>query len=115
MGVALNDLWGQVFRSSTESGGGFTRVGEEFSKAEVSQLDVAIFINENILRFQVSVDDLVLVEDADSEHKLGGVELDCFLWESFDLEQVGVQVASPNVLEEEVDSVFILEHIVHAK
>ena len=115
MGVALDDLWSQVFRCATESGSGFTRVGEELGQAEISQLDVAILIDENILGFQVSVDNLVLVKDTDCEHELGSVELDCFLWEAFDFEKVGVQVSTPDVLEKEVDSIFILEDIVHSK
>ena len=97
MGVALDDLWGQVFRCSTKSGSGLAGVGEELSQAEVSQLDVAVLIDEHVLGLQVSMDDFVLVEDTDSEHELGSIELDSFLGEAFDLEQVGVQVATSDV------------------
>ena len=90
MGVALNNLWGQVFRSSTESGSRLARVGEELGQTEVSQFDVTILVNEYVLWLQVSVDNLVLVEDTDCEHELGSIELDSFLRESLDLEQVGV-------------------------
>ena len=115
MGVALDDLWGQVFRSTTESGSGLAGVGEELCQTKVSQLNVAVLVDEHVLRLQVSMDDLMLVEDTDSEHELGSIELDSFLGEAFDLEQVGVQIASPDVFEEEVDSAIILENIVHAK
>lgn len=115
MGVALNDFWRQILWSSTECGCRFSRIGEELGEAKVSQFDIAILVYQHVLWLQVSVDNLVLVEDTDSQDQLGGVELDCFLREALDLEQIGVKIATPDIFEEEVDSVFILEDIVHTE
>ena len=57
----------------------------------------------------------VFVQHTDGQHKLCGIELHSLLGESFDFEQICVEVAAPDVFEEEVDSVVVLEHVVHAQ
>ena len=58
---------------------------------------------------------LVFVEDSNGKHELAGIELDLLLGEALDLEEIGVEVAAPDELEEEVDSVVVLKDIVHAQ
>ena len=52
------DFWCQIVRSSTERccfGISF----ENFSESEISETNVSILVHEDILRFQISVDDFL--------------------------------------------------------
>ena len=73
--MAVNDLWGQVFRGPTEGvrevGGGDTFLGEP----KVGQADVPVFVQKNILWLQVPVDYCVFVQALESQRDLGRVEL----------------------------------------
>ena len=55
------------------------------------------------------------MEVAESSSDLAGEELDRGLGETFVGEEVVVHVAAADVLEEEVDAVLVLEHVVHAQ
>ena len=77
----LDDLWGQVFGGAAD-GGGCLVLAEDLGQAEVSQLDVAVLVDDDVFGFQtrsefnlLSVDDLVAVECFEGQDDLGGIEL----------------------------------------
>jgi hypothetical protein len=60
MSFLIQDFWSQVFRCATE-GVSLGIILEDLGQTKVSQADVSIFIHENILWFQVSVDNMLLM------------------------------------------------------
>jgi hypothetical protein len=63
----------QVLRSAAEGVGHL--LTQHLGEAEVSELDVAILVDEDVLGLQVSVDDAAAVQVAQSQGHLGSVEL----------------------------------------
>ena len=55
---------------------------ENFSQAEVSQGNVSIFVHENVFWLQISVDNFLVVQMADSQGDLKGVKLGAIFVES---------------------------------
>lgn len=74
----LDDLRRQVLGRTTERErlGTFRLISLHtlLAESEVSNLQVAVAIEQNILRFQISVDNTILVEAADRFDQLGSVE-----------------------------------------
>jgi hypothetical protein len=102
----------QVLWSSTE------RIRHLFSKhlsqTEVSQLNIAVLTNQNVLRLQISVKDLAFVQITDGEGYLGSVELSLRLRQFFVLGKDTVELSSSDEVHEEVNTKFLLEHVLHA-
>ena len=81
MSHLLDDLWRQVFRGAAD-GCGCLVLAEYLGQAEVSQLDVAVLVDDDVFGFQtrsefnlLSIDDLVAVECFEGQDDLGGIEL----------------------------------------
>ena len=86
MACVHDDLGWDVLRSTTQ------RVGpvpsfEPFDKAEISQLEVPTVLQQDILRLQVSVDEVLSMHVLEHEHDLGRVELDHLCVHAADLLQ----------------------------
>lgn len=54
---ALQDLWGNVVRCAAEGGGGVSWTDPFLAHAIVSELDVPLMVQQNIVQLEVSVDD----------------------------------------------------------
>lgn len=83
-------------------------------QAKVGQHDVPVVIYQNVLRLEVSVDNVGLVEVTDCEGDLCGVELCLFLRKTLLLRQVLEELASLHKLHDEVDAIGLLEDVVHS-
>lgn len=115
MALVLDDLGGQVLGGPAEGVGldgpiVFT-VTEALGKAKVDELDVAVLIQEEVLRLEVAVGDaaLLLVEVLQHEDDLGGVEAGDGFVEAAQLAQVRKQLAARDVVEEHVEGVVVRE------
>lgn len=108
----VKNLRSQVLSCATE-GESLIFWLEEFGEAKVRQTDVAIEIHEHVLRFQVAMDDAPLVQIAKGKNNLGPNEFDCGFSKATNLVNIVVNVATWEVLEEEVDLEFVLEDEVH--
>ena len=92
--------------------GGLVRL-EELGQAEIREAHVAILVHEDVLRLEVAVHDFIFVQVAHGDHDLSANKFDCTFAEALYLEDVVIDVAARQVVEEEVDAVFILEHEIH--
>ena len=54
--------------------GRFVRLPETRAQAEIGQLDVAIFINQDVIRFDVAMNELHIVDTFHCAHQFRGVE-----------------------------------------
>jgi len=63
--LLVQDFWSQVIGGAAE-GEGLRIAFEHFGKAEVGQANVAIFIHKNVFGFQITVNNLFVVQMADS-------------------------------------------------
>jgi len=79
VGLGLNDFRSEVVWCSTE---GPSYVGNVFSESEIGDLDVSVGSEEDVLRLEISVDDVEGVKVVESEGDFGGVELGDRVWES---------------------------------
>ena len=85
-----------------------------FGEPEVSKINVTILIQQDVFRLQVSMYDLVSMKIAKCSSYLGCYELHDIFRESLVYIEMVIQVTTSNVLQEEIDSVLILEYKVHA-
>ena len=51
---AIEDFWGEVLRSSTESISRVVILHVQFTKAEITEGDVASVVQKNVLGFEIS-------------------------------------------------------------
>ena len=65
-------FWRKIIRSSAERP---SDIGNIFRKSEIGDLDVTMSVQEQILRLQISVDDILLVKILEGQRHFGGVEL----------------------------------------
>lgn len=70
-----DDFWGNILWSSYDSVGFSTGVAELLGHTEIGQLKVTVRVQEDILRLQVSVDDVFLVEILKCQQDLSCIEL----------------------------------------
>lgn len=69
--LVLQDLGGQVFGCSTEGKGS---IFYGLSKSKICKFEISIWSDENVLRFEVTVDDVLGVEVLEDEDDVAGVE-----------------------------------------
>jgi hypothetical protein len=93
----LNNFRGEVLGCTTEGVGFFsfflgfdTLLGE----AEICNFEVAITVEQNILRLKIAINDSILVKAADSKHNLGSVKAGTFLSKLGVLAQVSEQFSA---------------------
>lgn len=107
------NLGRQVIGRATE-GVGLGVSFEHLSEAEVSQADVAILVHQNVLRLQVTVDDVLLVQVTQGHSDLDCVESGPLFVEPRDLPQVHEKLATTDKSHDEENLLLRLEHIAHA-
>ena len=77
MAHSLDDLWSQILRSTTVrvcASTFFVSWQSLLAQTKVCDLYVAFVVQQHILRLQISVDDAVLMETAQSFDQLSSVE-----------------------------------------
>mmetsp|Transcript_13027 Transcript_13027/g.33390 ORF Transcript_13027/g.33390 Transcript_13027/m.33390 type:complete len:273 (-) Transcript_13027:384-1202(-) len=85
---------------------------EALDEAKVSQLDVPVGVDEEIVRLDVAVDVGELVERLDRQHRLRHVEARLLLRQNVALHEQRHQVAARHVLHHEVQEVVVAEGVV---
>lgn len=88
---------------------------QEFSQPEVCQFYIAIFFDEDVLRFEVSMNYFVCMQVSQSNQDLSCYELDLRFAKPPLYDKMIENVATSDVLKEEVYAVIILKYIVHRK
>jgi hypothetical protein len=111
--LLIEDLGSQVLGSAAE-GVGLGVVLEDLGEAEVSETDVAVFVHEDVLWLQVSVDDVLLVQMPDGQSHLGRVELGSVLVKPRAISQMHKQLTSPHEPHHKEYLLVRLEHVVHS-
>ena len=112
MALAVDDLRSQVFGGPAEREGLVTAL-HEAGQAEISQARIALFIKEHVFRLQIAVHNIMLVQVAKGESDLSDEEASNGLVEAALLAQVVEEGATTYVLHEEVETVVVLEDVVH--
>lgn len=82
MARANDHLRREILGRAAEGIGLFPALLHDLGKAEVGEHDVAIIVEQDILRLQVSVDDVAGVEIADCEGDLRGIKFGFLLRKS---------------------------------
>ena len=86
MAFAFEELWSEVPRRSRHIVGGLVDA-QDSGHAEVDDLQIAFFVQKQVLQLQVSVHDVAGVQVFQATDQLNDVELDLPLAESFPLFQ----------------------------
>ena len=113
MAQLVNDFGRQILRRTAERLRLLVAL-ENLGETEVGQRDVAILTHEDVLRLQITIDNLLLMQMAKGESHGQRVELGPLLGELTRLAQVHEQLATTHKLHDEVDSRVRLEDEFHA-
>ena len=65
-------LWGEIIWGTAQRPDGRVAV---FCEAEIGDLDVTVEVEKDVLRLQITIDDIFCVEVVEGERDLGRVEL----------------------------------------
>ena len=110
----LSDHFGSQVLWSTAKSAGQVVLRKCFGEAVVNDLQVTLLVKEDVLKFEVSVHDSLLVKVANSHANLERVELDDVLWKALvGLEDL-VKFTTSDERHHEVESCLALEQILHA-
>jgi hypothetical protein len=113
VGLALNHLGGEVVERATE---GVALGGRGVDgPAEVGDLDLALAIDEEVLRLDVTVDDVLLVAVVERRGEGSDVVRSSLLREALKALKVFVKLSSRGEFEDEIDSALIVEITIKAK
>lgn len=74
MPFSQNHLWGHVLGAATEGISDFSLIHASFRKPEVSYLDMAIMIYKQILRLQIPINYILLMQVHQTIQDLNEVE-----------------------------------------
>lgn len=79
--VALrcDHFWGKIVRSATKCPGDIRHLLRE---AKIGNLDMTMSVQEQVFGFQVTVDDILIVQVFKGKGDFGGVEFGNWIWES---------------------------------
>ena len=80
-------------------------------KSKVGHLDVAVPVEKDVLRLEVTVKDAALVQVLEDERHLGGVETRCVVGKAARPSQVREELAADDVLEQQVEVVLALKSL----
>ena len=86
----------------------------DLGEAEVCQHNITIIIQQNVLWFQIAVYDVTLMKVTECKSNLRGIKLRLGLRKALLLRQVLEELSALNKLHDEVNTVGLLEDIVHA-
>jgi hypothetical protein len=87
--------------------------GQKLSQTKICKAHIPVFVHQDIFRLQVPVDNSIDVKVAQRKDDLSTNKLDGVLTESFYFEHVVVDVTPWIVVQEKVDSQFVLKHEIH--
>ena len=87
---------------------------QNFSEPEVCQTYVAVLVHENIFWLKVSINNLLVVEVAERQSNLDGVEFSAFLIKSLCLAQVHKELAATDEAHYEENLLVCHKYVVHA-
>ena len=80
-----------------------------FAKSEICELNVAIFIKQNIVRLQISVNIIQIMNGLDCQYELSNIESALFLAENILTHEQGHKVTTWKKLHDQVKVLLILE------
>lgn len=103
-----DNLWTHVVRGAHQ-GVGFLAWFQQFAQPIVRHLDATIDIEENVLRFEVSVHVAKFVQVIDSQEHLSSIEFGSVLVEPLGLAQVSEHLPSTVEIHDEEDLLSCLE------
>ena len=86
---------------------------EDFGETEICKANVSIFSHEDVLWFQVSVDDLLVMEVTECQGDSKGVELGSSFRELAGLPEVHEQLTATDKLHHKVQLGVSLEDVLH--
>lgn len=110
---AVQHFWRQISRAAAEGLRELLLPDVFLGESEVCQTAVAVGVNQYVLWFEISVDDIQGVDVLDGQNDLGNEELGLVLLEDLSLVQMVGQVAARAVVENHVEVVRRLEAVVH--
>lgn len=113
MTFLVQDLGSEILWSAAE-GEGLGIVRENLGETEICQANVAVLVHEDVLRLQVTIDDVLFVQMANSNGDLGSVELGTFFGETGRISQMHEQFSSSNETHDEEYLRLSLEDVVHS-
>jgi len=107
----LDDLRSQILGSSAETVGLIRHFNALLRQTEISYSDMALSIQQDVLRLEISIDDVFLVECIDGTNDLGGVELSPLLIEPLISAEVSEELTAVQEIDKKVQLSFGLESI----
>lgn len=105
-------FWCQVGDASAKSVRDCLWLHSQLGQPEISQLNVTLRVEQDVLRLQVSVQNLILVQVADGLHQLSGIDLCSLLVKLFLFSQVSEHFASVHEIDGQVQLGIGLEGVV---
>jgi hypothetical protein len=108
----VKNFGSQILSRATEAKG-LIVFSKEFGEAEVGQTNVTLFVHKNVFWLEIPMYDLIAMQVTESKNNLSSDKLDCCLIKSLHSVKVVVDISAGNVFEEEVNSQFILEYVLH--
>ena len=72
--LVVNDLRSDILWGPTECSGGAPRSNANLTQTEVCNLNVALYVQHDVVQLEVPVDHPVLVEEHDGDADFGSVE-----------------------------------------
>ena len=111
VGLCGDDLGSNVVRSTTKRPGD---IRDLFGETEIRNFDVAIFVQQDIFRLQITIDDVMGVEILPGQSDFGRVELGNWVGKSLGLAQQRKELASFNVVHDHEQIARVLEGSPHA-
>lgn len=84
-----------------------------FSKAKINDFDMSLLVDEDVLRFQISVNHTHQVQALDSKDDLGDIKSGIVLTHEHLLLEEAEELATWQVLDDEIEIQFILEGLEH--
>ena len=112
--TALNkNLWCKIIGSTAERICLLISL-DDLRKTEVSKAYIAVFIHENVFRFEITIDDILAVQMTQSHGNLNCVETRSLFRESCNLAQMGEKLTSTHESHDEEYFVVCLEDVIHS-
>lgn len=112
MAYSLKHFWRHILRRTAKRVT-FLHSWNDFCQAKVRNLDVTINIDENVLRFEVAINDIEIMEVLDPEQNLAKIKLGQFFRKTFKFAQVEEDFTACADIDNKEQLVLILEGPVH--
>ena len=99
--LTTQDLRRDVVGRATKGGCRVTRAYTFLAHAVVGELNVAFVVEQNVVQFQIAVDDALLVQEIERQRDLCRVEARVLLWKAALALHVEHEVSAPHELDHE--------------